>query len=121
VREIDWRTRRVYVEHCADKGRAAWIGSGQGLGYFIAGAVKRVLTSSTVSSLWSTRGQAAMEDGQVDWFNFAGGVANDIIISHLARTAGISYQAPAIHFHEARLALSRQPRSLPRIAFSRDG
>ena len=31
--------------------------------------------------------------GRVDWFNFAGGVANDIISSHLARTAGISCQA----------------------------
>ena len=113
VREIDWRTRRVYVEQCADKGRGAWIGSGQGLSHFIAGAVKRVLTSSTVSSIWSTRAQAAMEKirnefsyvkadghtlavqqdgGRIDWFNFAGGVANDIISSHLARTSGISCQ-----------------------------
>lgn len=75
---------------------------------------KRVLTSSDVSSLWSTRAQAAIEKirsefsyvkadghtlavqsdaGRVDWFNFAGGVANDIISSHLARTAGIACQA----------------------------
>ena len=37
---------------------------------------------------------AVQEDGgRIDWFNFAGGVANDIISSHLARTAGISCQA----------------------------
>ena len=33
------------------------------------------------------------DGGRIDWFNFAGGVANDIISSHLARTAGISCQA----------------------------
>lgn len=113
VRAIDWRTRRVQVEECADKGRGAWIGSGQGLSHFIAGAVKRVLTSSTVSSRWSTRAQAAMEKirtefsyvkaeghtlavqqdgGRIDWFNFAGGAANDVISNHLARTAGIPCQ-----------------------------
>ena len=114
VREIDWRTRRVYVEQCADKGRGAWIGSGQGLSHAIAGAVKLVLTSSSVPSLWSTRAQTAMEKirtefsyikedghtlavlpnaGKVDWYNFAGGVTNDIISSHLARTLGIPCQA----------------------------
>jgi ATP-dependent Lhr-like helicase len=114
VREIDWRRHRVYVEQCEDKGRGAWIGSGQGLSHAIAGAVKHVLTSSTVSSLWCTRAQTAMEKirtefgylkadghtlailagtGRVDWFNFAGGVANDIISSHLARTSGITCQA----------------------------
>ena len=32
------------------------------------------------------------DGGRIDWFNFAGGVANDIISSHLARTSGISCQ-----------------------------
>ena len=33
------------------------------------------------------------EAGRVDWFNFAGGVANDVISSHLARSVGIACQA----------------------------
>ena len=61
VRELDWRARRVYVEPSTDRGRGAWIGSGQGLSHFIAGAVKQVLTSSTVSNLWSTRAQSTLE------------------------------------------------------------
>jgi ATP-dependent Lhr-like helicase len=114
VLEIDWRSRRVRVEHCDDQGRGAWIGSGQGLSHFIAAAIKRILTSPAVSSLWSTRAQAALEKirdefsylreeghtlavhragGRIDWFNFAGGAANDIISNHLSRTAGISNQA----------------------------
>lgn len=114
VREIDWRARRVYVEQSYDKGRGAWIGSGQGLSHHVAGGVKQVLTSSDVASCWSTRAQSAIEkirdefsyvrkddhtlavqqpSGRVDWFNFAGGVANDIISSHLAHTAGLPCQA----------------------------
>jgi ATP-dependent Lhr-like helicase len=114
VREIDWRTRRVYVEQCSERGRGAWIGSGQGLSHHIASAVKRVLTSDANSSLWSNRAQTAMKkirtefsylkaDGhtlavltdarRVEWFNFAGAVANDVISSHLARTSGMSCQA----------------------------
>ena len=61
VRELDWRARRVYVEPSTDRGRGAWIGSGQGLSHFIAGAVKKVLTSSTVSNLWSSRAQSTLE------------------------------------------------------------
>ena len=50
VRQIEWRTHRVYVEPSAEHGRGAWIGSGQGLSHYVAGAVKRVLTSNTDSN-----------------------------------------------------------------------
>jgi ATP-dependent helicase Lhr and Lhr-like helicase len=114
VRQIDWRLRRVDIEPTAERGRGAWIGNGQRLSHDIAGAVKRVLTSVTIPKLWSTRAQTALESlrsefsyvkieghtlavlkktGRVDWFNFAGGVANDIISSHFARVHGISSQA----------------------------
>lgn len=113
VRQIDWRMRRVYVEPSIERGRGAWIGNGQGLSHYIASAIKRVLTGHSESPLWSTRALAALkqiraefhyvkadghtlavfqDDRSVDWFNFAGGVANDIISSHLARTVGMSCQ-----------------------------
>lgn len=113
VREVDWRGRRVWVEPTQDRGRGAWIGSGQGLSYPIANAVKQVLISSSISPLWSTRAHAALQrirtefsyvraDGhtlavfkearRTEWFNFAGGATNEIISSHLARIAGISCQ-----------------------------
>ena len=113
VRQIDWRTRRVYVEPSAEHGRGAWIGSGQGLSHYLANAVKKVITSDTDSAIWSTRAREALErirtefhfvkaEGhtltvfkearRVDWYNFAGGAANDIISSHLARIAGLSCQ-----------------------------
>lgn len=114
VREIDWRMRRVYVEPSAEKGRGAWIGSGQGVSHPIAGAIKRVLTAEAIPSFWSTRARAAMANiraefayvksgghtlavvrdaGRVNWFNFAGGAANHVISNHLARMSGIPCQA----------------------------
>src|ERR1019366_4882033 len=61
VRQIEWRTRRVYVEPSAEHGRGAWIGSGQRLSHHVASAVKRVLTSSVDSAIWSTRAREALE------------------------------------------------------------
>jgi ATP-dependent Lhr-like helicase len=110
VREIDWRMRRVAVEPSAERGRGAWIGSGQGMSHTLAGAVKRIITSAGTPPNWSTRAQEAMEriraefsfvrpDGhtlavaqnpaRAEWFNFAGGVANDILANHLARRHGL--------------------------------
>lgn len=114
VRQVDWRTRRVHVEPTAERGRGAWIGGGQGLSHFLAGAVKKVLTAESESDHWSSRAKEGMmrirtefnfiraeghtlavyqEARRVDWYNFAGGGANDILSSHLARTIGISCQA----------------------------
>ena len=59
--QIEWRTRRVYVEPSAEHGRGAWIGSGQGLSHYVASAVKRVLTSNADSAVWSTRAREALE------------------------------------------------------------
>lgn len=121
VKEIDWKGRRVHVEPCAERGRGAWIGSGQGLSHHLAGAVKRVVTSTARSRLWSTRAATALEEirvafegvrpeghtlmilpqsGQTTWFTFAGSAINDLIASHLARTAGFMGEADglAIHF-----------------------
>ena len=114
VRQVDWRSRRVFVEPSPDRGRGAWIGSGQGMSHHLARAVKTVLTSTMASNLWSTRATTAMEsirnefsyvrgDGhslvvfqggrRVEWFTFAGGGTNDILSGHLARVHGMSSQA----------------------------
>ncbi len=113
VRQVDWRTRRIMVEPSAEHGRGAWIGSGQGLSHYIAEGVKRVLTSKEDAAWWSSRARTALEQmrsefqfikaeghtlvvfqaaRRLDWYNFAGGVANDIISSHLARIVGLSCQ-----------------------------
>jgi len=113
VRQVDWRMRRVYVEESPDRGRGAWIGSGQGLSHYVAQAVKRILTTNIASSTWSTRATTVLErirtefsyirsEGhtmavfpgarRIDWYTFAGGVTNDVISAHLARTHGISSQ-----------------------------
>lgn len=123
VRGIDWRARRVEVEPCADRGRGAWIGAGQGLSRHIAGATKRVLVSDSMPDYWSTRARAAMEriragfdylqpeghtlavlkdPGRTDWLTFAGAQDNDLLSRHLSQVSGIPCQSSdlAIHFPE---------------------
>lgn len=114
VRQVDWKSRRVFVEPSVDRGRGAWIGSGQEMSHHLARAVKAVLTSTTASNLWSTRATTAMESirnefsyvrpeghslavfqggRRVEWFTFAGGKTNDVLSGHLAKVHGMSSQA----------------------------
>ena len=114
VRQVDWRARRVFVEPSTDRGRGAWIGSGQGMSHYLAPAVQTVLCGTVASNLWSTRASSAMEnvrqefsyvraDGnslvvfrggrRTEWFTFAGGKANDLIASQLIRSGGFSAQS----------------------------
>lgn len=122
VKEVDWKGRRIHVEPCDERGRGAWIGSGQALSHHLAKAVKRVVTSRERSGLWSIRAVSALEDlrssfegikadghtllvlgglGRADWFTFAGNLINEAIATHIARTANIAGEADglAIHFH----------------------
>lgn len=113
VGHVDLRARRVWVEPTPDRGRGAWIGSGQGLSHAIAKSVKAVLSAETENPLWSTRAREAIarlrseyayvrnegntlavfsEGRRVDWMTFAGGASNEIMSSHLARTVGITSQ-----------------------------
>ncbi len=124
VRQVDWRARRVFVEPTSEGGKGAWIGSGQGLSHKLAQSIKTVLISSEASPLWSTRATAAMvrnreehvylrqdthvlvfslNQGRARWLNFAGGMVNELIASHLARVQGISGQADdlSVTFTEA--------------------
>jgi ATP-dependent Lhr-like helicase len=104
VRQVDWRARRIYVEPSENRGRGAWIGSGQGMTHHIAQAVRTVLCGNVASNLWSTRAAAALQrirdehahvhsDGntlvvfaeskRTEWVTFAGGKTNELLASHL--------------------------------------
>ncbi len=110
VTAIDWRTRRITAEPCQEKGRAAWIGNGQGMSYRIASAAKAVLLSMAEPPIWSTRAKAALErlrgefaflkvdahalvvvskKESTEWYNFAGAALNEVLGAHFTSQFGL--------------------------------
>lgn len=100
---LDWNRRIAYVEPTEEKGQSRWIGEGQFLGFRVCQAMRRVLSAETAEPYWSPRAVARMGDvrneypwaspdrttlvrnpnGNVQWWTFAGGLANTLIADHL--------------------------------------
>ncbi len=114
VEQVDWRQGTVQVQETTEKGRGAWIGSGQGMSPVMARGVRNVLTSETVSATWSERAKAAMEeqrkefrflspdtntlvvsapDNPVQWYTFGGSMVNQILSRHLTEFCGLPCEA----------------------------
>ena len=55
VNHIDWQRRVAYVEATDAVGSSRWKGEGQGLGYRLCQAIKRVLANDDRRELWSKR------------------------------------------------------------------
>jgi ATP-dependent Lhr-like helicase len=93
VQNIDWRSRRVFVEPAQTTGRTTWLGSSRGVSYAIARGVHALLTSKGVPEVWSRRTQEQItvlreeyaflrpdadvilhdgDQGEQTWFTFAG-------------------------------------------------
>jgi ATP-dependent Lhr-like helicase len=104
--ECGWfsRNRRIaYVEPTDEKGRSRWIGEGQFLSFRVCQAIRRVLVAETIEPCWSQRAMAQIGEirleypwvshdhtalvqqanGEVQWWTFAGGLANSIVMDHL--------------------------------------
>jgi ATP-dependent Lhr-like helicase len=100
---LDWKRRIAYVEPTDEKGRSRWIGEGQFLSFRVCQAIRRVLAAETTESYWSRRaisqiGEVRMEypwassdqtilvqqpSGEVQWWTFAGGLANMLVMDHM--------------------------------------
>lgn len=100
---LDWKRRVAHVEPTDEQGRSRWIGEGQFLSYRVCQAIRRVLTTETTESYWSQRATAQLGEirvdhpwasddhttlvqhtsGEVQWWTFAGGLANSLIAGHL--------------------------------------
>jgi ATP-dependent Lhr-like helicase len=110
VANIDWRQRTVQVEETAEKGRGAWIGSGQGIGPTMSRAIQASLTSETVPPQWSARARSAMQqqrqefsflspdthtllvsahDKSIIWYTFGGSMVNQILARHFTEFCGL--------------------------------
>ncbi|MCZ2341278.1 MAG: DEAD/DEAH box helicase [Bacteroidales bacterium] len=100
---LDWKRRIAHVEPTDAKGRSRWIGEGQFLSFRVCQAIRRVLAAETTEPYWSQRaisqiGEVRMEypwassdqtmlvqqpNGEVQWWTFAGGLANTLVMDHL--------------------------------------
>ena len=121
VQHVDWSHRVAYVEPSDDLGRSRWKGGGRGLSYFVAQAIKRVLTDRKDRDCWterarhqmealrsqfewlSTEGSVIMDDGaKLTWWTFAGAGANAPLAAGLGDTiqSAISYDSFAVYFDQ---------------------
>jgi len=100
---LDWKRRIAYVEPTKERGRSRWIGEGQFLSFRVCQAIRRVLAAETTEPYWSQRAIAQIGEiridypwashdhttllqqpsGEVQWWTFAGGLANSIVLDHL--------------------------------------
>ena len=100
---LDWKRRIAYVEPTDERGRSRWIGEGQFLSFQVCQGIRRVLAAETTEPSWSERAAAQIGDirldypwastdyttlvqqanGEVQWWTFAGGLANSLLKDHL--------------------------------------
>jgi ATP-dependent Lhr-like helicase len=104
---LDWNRRIAYVEPTNESGRSRWIGEGQFLSFQVCQAIRRVLASETAEPAWSKRAAAQLAEirteypwvspdhttllkqanGEIQWWTFAGGLANSLVMNHLGGIA----------------------------------
>ncbi len=100
---LDWNRRLAYVEPTDERGRSRWIGEGQFLNFRVCQAIRRILAGEATEPYWSQRATAQIGEiridypwashdhttllqqpnGEVQWWTFAGGLANSIVMDHL--------------------------------------
>lgn len=109
AREIDWRRRVVHVESTREKGRSRWQGQGQLLSREVCRTVQEILASSEHREGWTRRARDAFdavredyawlqsagravwrvtEEGEPEWWTFAGGKANAALARALEEQLG---------------------------------
>lgn len=103
TKHLDWNRRIAHVEPTDERGRSRWLGEGQFLSFEVCRSIRRVLAEDGVEEFWSKRAREKAEElrneypwvsleattllqapsGEVQWWTFAGGVANTILAEHL--------------------------------------
>lgn len=100
---LDWKRRIAYVEPTEEKGHSRWIGEGQFLRFHLCQSIRQVLALDAAEAYWSQRATnqiaqirldyswasenqttlVKQSNGEVQWWTFAGGLANSILKDHL--------------------------------------
>ena len=115
---LDWKRRIAYVEPTDEKGESRWIGEGQFLSFRISQSIRRILAEETNQAYWSQRATAKIGEirlgfpwlsnerttllqqptGEVQWWTFAGGLANAIMVDHLCNGSNAKTDNHSIRF-----------------------
>ncbi len=123
VNHIDWQRRIAHVEATELTGRSRWKGQGQGLGFRLAQAIKRILATDKRCTRWSRRatermGEVRLEfpwlkidssvavlavDGKTEWWTFGGNRANATLARQLANETAskVSHDSFTLNFDSA--------------------
>lgn len=109
VNHIDWQRRIAHVEATELTGRSRWKGQGQGLGFHLAQAIKRILATDEHCTRWSRRATERMAevrlefpwlqldasvavlaaDVEAEWWTFGGNRANATLARQLTHETGV--------------------------------
>ena len=105
VNHIDWQRRIAYVESTDATGRTRWKGEGQGLGFKMSQAIKRILALDQDRECWSRRAKDRIREirhefawlqsdstvailagsGEAEWWTFGGNRANATLAQALGK------------------------------------
>jgi ATP-dependent Lhr-like helicase len=100
---LDWKRRIAHVEPAEQPGRSRWLGEGQFLSFQICQEIRRILATESIEPCWSQRATAELgrirleypwaclehttllqrSGGEIQWWTFAGGLANTLLLDHL--------------------------------------
>ncbi len=123
VNHIDWQRRIAYVEATEATGRTRWKGEGQGLGFRMSQAIKRVLAVDEDREWWSRRAKDRISEirqefawlhadstvavlagsGEAEWWTFGGNRANATLAQALAQEtrSRVSHDSFTLTFESA--------------------
>lgn len=123
VNHIDWQRRIAYVEATDATGRTRWKGEGQGLGYRMSQAIKRILAVDEDRECWSRRAKDRISEihqefawlradatvailagsGEAEWWTFGGNRANATLARELAEEtrSKVSHDSFTLTFESA--------------------
>jgi ATP-dependent Lhr-like helicase len=114
VNHIDWKRRMIHVEPVKGKGKAKWMGSGRPITAVLARAIRSIIDSDRQMPQWSQRAtdqiavtrveNAWVQEGKttlisrggVQWYNFAGTLANMAIANALRKALGDGVRADGL-------------------------
>lgn len=121
MNHLDWERRIAYVEPTADRGRSRWLGEGQFLSFQLCQAIRHIIAAEQSEPFWSRRATARISElrleyswisadqstllhgasSAVQWWTFAGGLANSLIADHLGEAGTAKADNMRIEFSSA--------------------
>lgn len=118
---LDWRRRIAHVEPSQERGRSRWLGEGQMLSHKVCQSIRQILARDDDDPCWAQRAKQEFvtlrqefpwvssdkttllrqENGNVQWWTFAGGIANTLLADSMKATCSGSGDNFCVRFPSA--------------------